>query len=139
VQAFCGPAVCVDLSRGGTGPAGVPAFEESIREARLDLREGDIVLVRLGEEGGYTGLAGSLAEYLVDRRVKSVGVDRPTPEAPDDRTMPVHMHLLQAGITIIEGLRNLDKVSGSRFLYIGPPLKIVGATGSPIRPVALLE
>jgi kynurenine formamidase len=141
VEAFCGPAICVDLSGGpvSAGPAGVSVFQEGLHRARLDLREGDIVLISLGAVEGYTGLAGELADFLAERRVKSVGVDRPTPDAHGDKTMPVHMRLLPAGITIIEGLVNLAKVAGRRFLYVGTPLKIVGATGSPVRPVAIFE
>jgi kynurenine formamidase len=141
VDAFCGSALCVDLSDGATlgRPVGVSELQEALRRARLDIREGDIVLLLLGSAAGPTGISGPLAEYLVQRRVKSVGVDRSTPDAPDDKTMPVHMHLLSAGITIIEGLAHLEQVAGRRFFYVGPALKIVGATGSPIRPVALLD
>ena len=32
-----------------------------------------------------------------------------------------------------------DKVAGKRFTYVGMPLKLRGGTGSPIRPVALLQ
>lgn len=39
----------------------------------------------------------------------------------------------------MENLANLDKVSGKRFIFIGFPLKIRGASGSSIRAVALLE
>ncbi len=53
--------------------------------------------------------------------------------------MPVHLRLLAAGVTIVEGLRNLDRVAGRRFLYVGAPLKLVGATGSPLRAVAILQ
>ncbi len=92
VDAFCGHALCVDLSGAApTGPIGVSELQEALRRAGLDIREGDIVLVLLGSAGGSTGIGGPLAEYLVQRRIKSLGVDRPTPDAPDDMTMPVHM------------------------------------------------
>lgn len=138
VTAFCGTAVCVDLSdaRGGEEAAGLAHFEEAA--AGLSIGEGDIVLIRLGEKG-YRGLSAGLADALAERKIISLGVDQATPDCPEDRTMPVHMRLLGAGITIIEGLRNLQLVAGRRFLYVGTPLKIVGATGSPVRPVAILE
>jgi arylformamidase len=138
VSAFCGPALCVDLQpeaeRGQA--AGVAHLEKALAQAGLDVRPGDIVLVRLGT---FCGLSGALADSLVQKRISSLGVDSQTPDCPDDRTMPVHLRLLGAGITIIEGLCNLDQVAGKRFTYVGAPLKIVGATGSPLRPIALVE
>jgi kynurenine formamidase len=54
--------------------------------------------------------------------------------------MPVHVHLLvESGIHIIECL-NLEELAEARvyeFLFAGMPLKIRGATGAPIRPVAV--
>ena len=44
------------------------------------------------------------------------------------------------GFTHIEGLVNLDKLIGKgRFKFIGPPLRIRGGTGSPIRAVAVFN
>ena len=54
--------------------------------------------------------------------------------------MPVHVHLLvEQGIHIMECL-NLEELSASRvyeFQFIAAPLKIRGATGAPIRPIAV--
>jgi kynurenine formamidase len=54
--------------------------------------------------------------------------------------MQVHVHLLvEHGIHIIEVL-NLEKLAEdgiSEFLFVALPLKIRGATGSPVRPIAL--
>jgi kynurenine formamidase len=54
--------------------------------------------------------------------------------------MPVHVHLLvERGIHIIEVL-DLEKLAEdgvSEFLFVALPLRIRGATGSPIRPIAL--
>ena len=52
-----------------------------------------------------------------------------------------HVHLLVThGIHIIENL-NLDELAAARqyvFTFVGIPLKFRGATGSPIRPLALV-
>ena len=51
-----------------------------------------------------------------------------------------HLHLLaRSGIPIIENL-DLEALSRDRvreFLFICTPLKFVGATGSPVRPIAV--
>jgi kynurenine formamidase len=56
--------------------------------------------------------------------------------------MPVHVHLLvESGIHIIECL-DLEALAAARvftFAFIAAPLKIQGGTGSPIRPLALVE
>jgi kynurenine formamidase len=52
-----------------------------------------------------------------------------------------HLHLLtQKGIYILENL-NLEEVARDRrweFAFVGIPLKLQGATGSPLRPLALV-
>jgi kynurenine formamidase len=55
--------------------------------------------------------------------------------------MPVHVHLLvESGIHIIECL-NLEQLAAegvSEFFFIGAPMKIRGATGAPVRPLAIV-
>jgi kynurenine formamidase len=55
--------------------------------------------------------------------------------------MAVHIHLLvESGIHIIEAL-NLEQLAADRiyeFVFVAIPLKIRRATGSPIRPIALV-
>lgn len=54
----------------------------------------------------------------------------------------MHVHLLvDRGVHIIENL-NLEELAAKRiyeFLFIAMPLKIRGGTGSPIRPLAVVE
>jgi kynurenine formamidase len=53
--------------------------------------------------------------------------------------MPVHLHLLvESGIHIIEVL-NLEELARDRiyeFVLVAAPMKIRGATGAPVRPLA---
>jgi kynurenine formamidase len=67
-------------------------------------------------------------------------------DVPDERdpetgaTLFGHLHLLaQRGVCIIENL-NLEELARDRrytFAFVGVPLKLQGATGSPLRPLAL--
>ena len=69
-------------------------------------------------------------------------------DVPDERdpdtgaTLFAHVHLLaKKGIYIIENL-DLEALARDRryeFAFVGIPLKFKGATGSPIRPLALVE
>jgi kynurenine formamidase len=56
--------------------------------------------------------------------------------------LPVHVLLLfERGIPIVEML-DLQRLAADRvyeFLFVLAPLKIVGATGSPVRPLALVS
>jgi kynurenine formamidase len=55
--------------------------------------------------------------------------------------LPAHVHLLvESGIHIIEvlNLEELARDAVSEFLFVALPLKIRGATGSPVRPLAMV-
>jgi kynurenine formamidase len=123
---------------------------------QVEVRAGDVLLVRTGygalwrgDEQVYLDAAGvnkSGTLWAADRGVAAVGADNMAWDVPDERdpetgaTLFAHVYLLpQKGIYIIENL-NLEELAGSRcftFAFIGIPLKFVGATGSPLRPLAL--
>ena len=69
-----------------------------------------------------------------------LGEDMP-PEWSLGKDMPVHVHLLaENGIHIIECL-NLEELAAdgvTEFLFVGVPMKIRGATGAPVRPLAMV-
>lgn len=128
--------------------------------AGVDVTAGDVVLVRTGRpagafgdvddpaaiEAGVPGVEVSGAQWLVDRGVRAVGSDTITfewlPPGRGVKDMPVHTLLLcRAGVNIIE-LMNLEEISRDdihEFLFVAIPLKLVGATGSPLRPLAIVS
>ena len=81
------------------------------------------------------------AGWLSRRGVYAAGSDTVAFEKVPDAGMPVHVHLLvESGIHIVECL-NLEELAAARayeFVFVAAPLKIRGATASPIRPVALV-
>jgi kynurenine formamidase len=55
--------------------------------------------------------------------------------------MPVHQHcLVEAGVYLIENLYldELVALGADAFCFIALPVKFKGATGSPLRPIAIL-
>lgn len=84
----------------------------------------------------YPALSEGACKYLVKLGIKALGVDAPS---PDRAPFPAHNILLPRGIAIYENLINLEKLIGKKFLFVGLPLKLVGATATPVRAVALIQ
>lgn len=85
------------------------------------------------------GLSLDAAEYLVSNRVNAVAIDGPSIDRGVDNNFNIHSALLSNDIPIIENLCNLEELSTVKsFTLIVNPLKLVGASGSPIRAIALV-
>jgi len=87
---------------------------------------------------GNPGLSREAAEYLATKRVGMVGIDSANIDHPDANDFAAHNVLLPKGVLIVENLCNLKKINKTRFKLVVLPLKIEGATGSPVRAIALL-
>ncbi|MDA2919136.1 cyclase family protein [Desulfobacterota bacterium AH_259_B03_O07] len=73
-------------------------------------------------------------EYLVEKRVKTIGVDYLSVGGYIKNIDEVHKSLLGAGIWIIEGL-NLSRVSQGNYDLICLPLNIINGDGAPARAI----
>ena len=87
---------------------------------------------------GLPRISEELARWLVERKVKVVGVEPPSIACVSDipEITLIHTILLEAGVTICEGLCNLDKLGESTF-FMALPLKLYGGDGSPARAIAI--
>lgn len=112
-----------------------------------EIRAGDAVVIATRWEKRYThkdymtanpGLSKAVARYLVKRKVGLVGIDGPSIDPGYDAKFSAHNILLPAGVLVVENLCNLDKVKKKRFMLVVAPLKLAGATGSPVRALALV-
>lgn len=136
VTQFIGKALLIDVRR--------VEFIDIREEYKSLISEDDIVLFYTGFSQYYGTahyyskhpvLTLELAELLVQKRIKMVGLDTPSPDRDD---YLVHKKLLSNGIFILENLCNLDQLlSYSNFEIIALPLKIK-AEGSPVRAVAVI-
>jgi kynurenine formamidase len=145
---------------GVRGPDQWIGLEEVQRAAdaqRVRPAAGDILLARTGnavnwnDERRYlrgAGMTGAVSRWLADVGVHSVGadnmawdrIDEPDPEL--GISLPGHVILLvERGIHILENLflEDLAAAGIHEFTFICLPLKIRGATGSPVRPIAIAQ
>ncbi|HEX3863465.1 MAG TPA: cyclase family protein [Stellaceae bacterium] len=124
--------------------------------AGVAISAGDIVLIRTGWGRffgvdnaryleGEPGIDVAAARWLTRQDVVAIGCDNMAVEVlPNpDRTvmMPVHQHVLaEAGVYLIENLALEEAVRErlTSFCFILLATKYKGATGCPVRPVALL-
>jgi kynurenine formamidase len=160
---FC-RGVLLDVAgwRGAPVPAGEPITRADLEETALsqgiaELPKGGAVLVRsgwarhwadplayLGHASGVPGPDVAAAEWLVQAAPLVSGHDSMAyehlPPGAGHALLPVHRLLLvEHGIHIIENL-DLETLAAARvyeFLFVCLPLKFVGATGSPVRPIAV--
>jgi kynurenine formamidase len=146
---FFGDALCVDVSSVPELTDITPDhIEASLASAGLEVRPGDMCFFYTGTYdkhagtkeylSNFAGLGAEAAEWIVDRGVKTFGVDSPTPDNPTSKTYPVHMMCRRVHITHYENLILTDVV-GKRFTFVGFPLKVVGAHGGPTRAVAIVD
>ena len=144
-------------------PAGEPVGADELRKIAkaqgVEVRRWDVVLIRTGYlkywpdamEMAKHKTAGpdlSAAEWLLEHGVVATGTDTETYEvqpAPDRgvpaNPQPVHnLLLIENGIYIMESLdlEELARAKVYEFLFVALPVKIRGATGSMIDPLALI-
>ena len=86
----------------------------------------------------HAALSVAAATWLVERQVKLVAVDMPTPELPlharpPGFDWPVHHTLLGDGVLIAEQVTNARSLAGRRAQFLFLPLNIVGGDGAPAR------
>jgi arylformamidase len=84
----------------------------------------------------FIHLDASAADCLVERGVRTVGVDYLSVEGFHVPNAPVHHRLLGADVCIIEGL-DLSHAAPGDYLLVVLPLKLAGADGAPARAVLI--
>lgn len=88
---------------------------------------------------GLPRISEPLAHWCVEKKVKLLGVEPPS--IADVTNLPevtrIHKILLGGGVTIVEGLCNLDKLTGPKIFFAALPLKISGGDGCPCRAFAV--
>jgi kynurenine formamidase len=157
-----GRGVLVDVAR-SKGLAHLPDryeitpedMDEALRSQGTQLRQGDSVLVRTGWLAAWygsdperyfasqPGVGPDAAVWLYDRGMAVLGTDTSGTEVipmPDPERTTHGVLLVERGVYILE-IMDLEAVADEgvyEFLFLCLPLRITGATGSWLRPVAVI-
>jgi kynurenine formamidase len=151
----------IDLVRWSGGPIeegrwiSLSEVQEAAESQGVRPRRGDVVLIRTGagsrwrEPDEYlkaSGMAPEVSKWVASAGVRAVGADNVAWDWPAEKdaesgvTLPGHVTLLiENGIHIVENLflEDLGAAGVTEFLFVCLPLKLRGATASPVRPVAI--
>ncbi|HVA23368.1 MAG TPA: cyclase family protein [Chloroflexota bacterium] len=145
LETFTGPVVTVAVNRGATEE--IPLEDV----AGAGIQAGDIVFLHTGWAARFGTpaydhhpyLSVDLANFLVEKRVKMLGVDcvnvdMPIADRPAGYTRPIHNTLLGNDILIVENLTNLGAIAGKRARVFAFPIKYKDGDGAQTRVVAEL-
>lgn len=130
-------------------------LQQALTRQNLTLQPGDAVIIHTGwgklwekdnarYQRGNPGIGVAAAEWLARQSPVLVGADTAPVEvnpSPDPKiSLPIHQIMLVInGIHLLENLK-LDELAAKRayeFAFIVEPLKIQGATGSTVAPIAI--
>ena len=82
----------------------------------------------------FTALSPEVAALLAEKGVLLVGMDTPSVDPFDSKTLDAHHALFRGGVAILEGLV-LDGVPEGVYELIALPLRLAGLDASPVRAV----
>lgn len=127
----------------------------ALKQQKIKLEKGDVVFIRTGQArfyehanqylDNYPGISLDAAKWLAeDQEIMLLGADNLSFEAfppeREDNWVPVHTYLLaERGMMFIEQLylEDLSKDQVYEFALVTASLKFKGASGAPMRPIAL--
>lgn len=151
VPAYKGPEVLP-----GNYVISLKELQQLIKSQQLQINKGDIVFIRTGVMKYFysdkekfmnntPGMSMEAIKWLVEEKgVMTLGADNLSvevmPSGNEKNWLPGHTYLLaEKGVMFIE-LLYLEELSAAKvkdFLFIGLPLKLRGASGAPMRPIAM--
>jgi arylformamidase len=134
LAAFIGNALLIDVSDSPVGPLPLAADDPRLDGVeRLLLRTGRTIA-----DGAFPAawpvLAVETATALAARGLRLLGVDAPSVDERENRTLDVHRALFGGGAFVLENL-DLRDVPEGRYELIAPPQRLVGLDAAPVRAV----
>lgn len=128
--------------------------QKVLADAGVTLQPGDVAMVRTGRMGYWPdgskvlgnppGLSLEAAKWLTSQGISAIAADQECvevgPSQHEDNWLPGHCHFLaEAGVPMIElvNLEDLSRDDVNEFCLIAAPIRLRGASGAPLRPIAL--
>jgi Predicted metal-dependent hydrolase len=145
------------------GEAILPEHLDAVCDAQgVEIRQGDVLIVRTGDMGnrrqrpgwdGYSagdapGLSLLTAPWLHEKKIAALATDtwgaEVRPNELPGTFQPLHLILIVSMGLLVGEIWDLDALAADcaedgryEFLFVGPPLVVPGAVGSPLNPQAI--
>lgn len=132
LEPFLGDVLLLDVRDAPAGPLALQPDDARLAGCtRLLLRTGRTIA-----DGPFPAdwpvLSADTAAALAARGVRLVGVDAPSVDERESRTLDVHHALFDGGAFLLENL-DLRHVSPGRYELVALPLRIAGLDAAPVR------
>ena len=131
---YLGPCLLVDARRCGAligadfVAAAVPAGTERVLFRTYDRFPHE------RWEATFTAVHPAAIDLLAERGVRLIGLDSPSLDPQESKTMDAHLAVRRAGMRVLEGLV-LDAPPPGRYELIALPLPLAGLDAAPVRAV----
>ena len=140
LDAFYGPAVVVDVS-GADGEIEIDALQAAAMRAGVDLARVERLLLRTGRSiatgkfpADWPTLSEAAVRTLLGRGLRLLGVDSPSVDQRESKTLAVHHMLFSGGAYNLESL-DLRRATPGAHRLIAFPLKLMALDAAPVRAV----
>ena len=137
LEAFYGPAVVVDVSE-SRGEIGLPVIEPAIAGNRIERL---ILKTGCGIAGGtfpeeWPTLSESCARTLLGLGLRLLGVDAPSVDAKESKSLAVHKMLFSGSAFILENL-DLRRTPAGTYDLMAFRIKVMALDAAPVRAVLI--
>jgi kynurenine formamidase len=155
-----GPAVVIDVVAQANADSDYLATAADLSKYEAEygqITAEDVILIRTGwssrwpntmeymgndrpgraDELHFPGIAPELADVLVERAVKAVGIDTASIDHGPSKDFRAHQILMGAGVTGLENLTGLEVLPARGAWVVAMPMKIGAGSGAPARIAAL--
>ena len=84
----------------------------------------------------FTAVSPETIVWLHEQNVRLIGIDTPSIDPADSKTLPSHNKLYELDMRVLENLV-LDEIPENDYELIALPLKLAGACASPVRAILI--
>jgi arylformamidase len=136
LEAFMGPAIVLDLTRAPDGTLALDAADPRLAGCERLLLRTDRTIAEGVFPVAWPVLSAATAILLAAAGVKLVGVDAPSVDERESKTLEVHRALFGGGAYVLENL-DLRGIGEGRYELVALPQRLGGLDAAPVRAVLL--
>ncbi|MEQ8404264.1 MAG: arylformamidase [Oceanicaulis sp.] len=139
LEAYIGPATVIHAI--GAGPVvSLSQLHEGLSDAGVTAPEPRLLIRTYAKapqsdwDAGFAAVSPELIDWFADQGGVLIGIDTPSLDPQNLKTMDAHNRVAAHDLRILEGLV-LDAVAPGRYELIAPPLRLAGLDAAPVRAV----